>query len=436
MRRGEPGPATELAGLPAEAVRLPGLAVIASLDRDFVAGRGHHPEEAVRVGAAQWANPRGQPVDGPRDLALRTNLADPFRGRHQHQQDGECHDERAARSQPVGMGGGRRMQDFSVTPPPPRQQCPRRSEVPVIEHRQAQDDRQDVETTVVAGREDQQLEEHQADEPHTAQDARAEHEERGDQLRVEHHADRRPVEPPGELVHVPARPGRQGLRQVVVVEGAPLDPRPVAVRELHDAREEHQPEDQPAEQPDGRHPRLVPGGAEAPGPGRQQQRQQARLEQQRVPLEAEELLPHDRQRQVRRPADGQARPRQKTGRQQDAAGHTDPADRVKHPVGRVDPEDRRDVPDDPGGDGSDSPVDDIEVARSGQNAARADQPVNLHDQRAERREVDQAQRAKEDRPHQAMRRSPGLGLVDLCVGIRLVHGCAGLAGCWAFRLLL
>lgn len=329
------------------------------------------------------------------------------------------------------------MQDFSVTPPTPsRQQCPGRHEVPVIQHRQAQDDRQDVEAPVVAGREDQQLEEHQADEPDAAQHSRAEHEERGDQLRVEHQADRRAVEPPGELVHVPARPGRQGLRQVVVVEGAPLDPRPVAVRELHHAREKHQPEDQPAEQPDGRRPGLVPGGAEPPGPGRQHHRQQARLEQQRVPLEAEELLSHDRQRQVQCPAHSQAQARQEPGRQQDAAGHTDPADRVKHPVGCVDPEDRRDVPDDPGGDRPDGPADGVEVARSRQDAARADQPVDLHHQRAERREVDQAERAQQDRPHQAMRRSPALGLVDLSAGVRLVHGCAGLAGYWTFRLLL
>ena len=113
---------------------------------------------------------------------------------------------------------------------------PQPAPVAVVEQRQAEDDRQHVEEPVVPRRRDQHLEQHQAREPDQPDRPRAEDEERGDQLGVEHEADRQPggtrreaggctsssrsaAAGSGSGTRAPARPARPGRRW-------PASPRP------------------------------------------------------------------------------------------------------------------------------------------------------------------------------------------------------------------
>ena len=56
--------------------------------------------------------------------------------------------------------------------------------------------------------------------------------------------------PSGQLMHVPGERRRQRLRLVVVAQRRQVAPGGVAAQQLHDAAEEHQAEEQPAEKPD------------------------------------------------------------------------------------------------------------------------------------------------------------------------------------------
>ncbi len=88
---------------------------------------------------------------------------------------------------------------------------------------------------------------------------------------------------------IPGDPGRQRLGLVVVTEGGQIAPREVAAEQFDTARSEHQPKQEPAQQPQTglRNGRAKFAGRPQSG-WREENCQQAGLQKQDVPLIAEE----------------------------------------------------------------------------------------------------------------------------------------------------
>ncbi len=150
------------------------------------------------------------------------------------------------------------------------------------------------------------------------------------------------------MVRVPRRPRRQALRLVVVGERGERVPSRVArvvVDELHHARREHQAEEQPADEPHPE-PRGLRRRREArpERPRRHEHREQARFEQQRVPLEAQEHAACAHERQIESPE------REQAGAGCHARHHGEPehgpgiAETQQGRVARVEPRERRQEP--------------------------------------------------------------------------------------------
>ncbi len=169
----------------------------------------------------------------------------------------------------------------------------------VVEQHQAQQHRLEVEPVVVSGEEDAAFQQQDAEGADESRPPRAEDQERQDQLDDEHAAGGEAQQAGRQLRGMPGDRRRQRLAQEVIGQRRQVPPVGVAARQLDDARHEHEAEQQPAQQPDA-------GG---PGDG-QQQRGEAGLQQEGVPLEAGEDLPGVEQREIEHMEQDQAEARQ------------------------------------------------------------------------------------------------------------------------------
>ncbi len=197
----------------------------------------------------------------------------------------------------------------------------------------------------------------------------------------------------GELMDVPGDPVGQGLGLVVIEERRQVAPRLVAARQLHDPRGEDQAEEQPAQQPEGhrRGPGHGDGGREARR--REKDRQQPGLEQQVVPLEAQEVASHGDEGEVDRPQSRESRRLEPSGDHQQRAGHAGRVLSVEEGVARVEP-----------AQGGQAPValgaeligDRVEEGLHRQDAAAADEAVDLGPQGDDGDQVDRSQQPEEE----------------------------------------
>src|SRR5262249_1265281 len=205
----------------------------------------------------------------------------------------------------------------------------------------AQRDRQEVEESVVACQDDQDLQARHRRRRDQPQPPRREDEERRSELHREHEGAREFLEGDRHLVHEPRRPRRKRLGPVVVSQRRQAPPVRVAAQKLDQPRGEHQPEEEPQKKRPG-----DPGpGEERPEarrlPRREPDRQEPRLEKEQVPLELQELLADDRERQVEKPADEERRRRNETREDQGARERPPRAEKMEKPVARVEPRERR-----------------------------------------------------------------------------------------------
>ena len=381
--------------------------VVAPLEDDLVASRRHDREESVAVDGAER---RGGPERRRYRPEPRAGELERLDQRHQAHDDD---DDQRGLEQPrrpaaprwcglgrrVGTGQAsrecyRRPRRPGLTPPP----WPH----PVVQEQEAEGDRQQVEEAVVAGDGDQPLQAHQRPggrEPHPP---RGQDQERDQALGREHQRRRPLLEPRRQVVRVPRGPRRQALGLIVVLERGQVPPGGVAAAELGQRRSDHEAEQQPAQrrQRQARGRRVAPR-ARACAPGRQEDGEEAGFEQQPVPLEPEEVLADDVEREVERPAGDERSGRRHAGRHQRRGEHARAAQRVERAVAGAEPGHRRQVPE------ADRPV----VLRHGregiarrQDAALPDQAQDLRPQRDERDQIDRPQRAHEDPRGEALAR--------------------------------
>src|SRR5438128_3080858 len=109
------------------------------------------------------------------------------------------------------------------------------------------------------------------------------------------------LEPLRVLISPPADYRRQWLRPVVIIERGQLPPAIVAARQLHHAGHDHELKEQQLEQENRRSRNRDVAAAIRPElPRREKDRQETRFEQQAVPVETEERLSRNRERQIKR----------------------------------------------------------------------------------------------------------------------------------------
>ena len=199
------------------------------------------------------------------------------------------------------------------------------------------------------------------------------------------------------MVGVPGESIGQGLRLVVVGHRHPVPPAGVAAGQLHRSRQPHELDQQESEQPKADAARLpVPSRT----PAREEQAREQGLREQRVPLEAHEVLPHGADRQVadprhqqQGPLEGQAQDQADTGQQ--THGH--------HRIQRVGgpPEHRGRSPEGPVSEGAPHR---LQPGLVGEDAVGTDQPVRLHREGEEGDARHDAERPEEQPPGQRVGR--------------------------------
>jgi len=164
----------------------------------------------------------------------------------------------------------------------------------IIEEQHAEREGEKIEEAVIAGEEDQGLEEYQSQAGPLPQATGREDQERDNQLDAEHYDYGSRLRPGGQLMRVPTNPRRQRLCFVMELQGGQAAPGWIATEQLHAPGLKHQLEQQPAQQP--QHQTRGRRGVKGPGPqlqGCQKDRQEAGFQQQDIPLESEKL-PADR----------------------------------------------------------------------------------------------------------------------------------------------
>jgi len=146
------------------------------------------------------------------------------------------------------------------------------------------------------------------------------------------------VRPERHLVRPPADPGGERRGLVVARHGGEIAPGRVAEQELRGARLDVDAEDEPEHQEDGE--RMRRRGALRPeAAGRDEERAERCLEEQVVPLEGEEVLPHGDERQVERPKEREAVARCQVEDEAEAQDRTRDPRSEQRAVARVEPED-------------------------------------------------------------------------------------------------
>src|SRR5579862_969488 len=154
----------------------------------------------------------------------------------------------------------------------------------IVKQKQAQPDGQKIEERVISRDQDQYLEPDHQPRSEQSNSARHENKERNAEFDGEHRKRRRPLKALRQLVRIPCENRRQGLRVIVKIERRQIPPGRIVAQQLYRSRKQAEPEYQPSEQP---HDGLRPA---------QKNRQESAFDQQRVPLESEELLPRRAQR--------------------------------------------------------------------------------------------------------------------------------------------
>jgi hypothetical protein len=272
-------------------------------------------------------------------------------------------------------------------PPSPREQV-------VVEEGDAERPGEQVEEPVVAGRGDRDLQEEEAGRRDHAETTRAEDEEGEHELDREHDRAGDALRGVRQVVCVPARPRREGLRPVVVLEGGQVPPDRIAARELDPAREEHEAEEEQAQQEED-HRRRRPGAGRSEEAGRRgpQDREEAGLEEQRVPLELEEGRADRHEREIEAPEEDESRQRQDARDEGRSGDHPRRAHGAQDGVARAEPpEDGRDLEERLPAELALRP---LEEAGDRREPARAEQPLDLPAERPEREQVDQPDGAEE-----------------------------------------
>ena len=297
--------------------------------------------------------------------------------------------------------------------PPPRPlrlprakpQSQQRAQRGIVEQRDAQHEREQVEEPVVPGDRDAELSEHEQRARRDAPPAEAGwHEDEPGRAQLDRECSQRHAlaHPRRELLRVPRRPRRQRLRPEVVVERREVTPPRVAARELRDPGEEHQLEEEQPHEPTQRprrHPLLLE--ARQPLRGRVQQREQARLEQQPIPLKPQEGLTHDTERQVERPEEREHRRLRHPGDQQQGKCRAAPAEDPESPIPRTQPAQGREQP------VSVAPVQrarPLEEPGGGEDPVLAHQARALQGKRAEGDQVNEPQEAQKQPARQDVSR--------------------------------
>lgn len=201
-------------------------------------------------------------------------------------------------------------------------------------------------------------------------------------------------------------------------------PSGIIAHELGNARHEDQAKKQPPDQPDCERPRLVSGATQPEFPGHHENRQQACLEQEAVPLITKKNLASHCDREICEPEQYRAQPRHDSEEKHGAAEHAAPAKGMKGAIGRVEPEHARQKP-----IGFEPRAKReaclFEELGGRQDSVRADQSVNLCSHRAEGGEVSKPEPAQEYGPCVSKggpRLHRGLGIFwRQCLGFPLHH---------------
>src|SRR5207244_13475505 len=119
----------------------------------------------------------------------------------------------------------------------------------IIEQSDAKQEREQVEKTIVAGQENEQLQNHECEAAQMAQPAWKENQEGDHQLDEEHHRGTGLLKTVRQLVRIPADPGGQRLGFVVVEQRGKVMPGGITADQFNRSGFEHQPEQQPAQEP-------------------------------------------------------------------------------------------------------------------------------------------------------------------------------------------
>ncbi len=205
------------------------------------------------------------------------------------------------------------------------------------------------------------------------------------------------------MLRVPADPRGQRAVLVVLVHRGEVAPGRVAARQLHHARLEVDAEPLPQQQQDRRPRWRPPRSPPRQQPRRsQKEREKPRLQQHPIGLVAGEILRRADKRKEAREADHQHRARPHIRDQKHRRNQPHPAHRHQHVVAARKPQQRRRVPETQRPHAARI----VQILARRQNPLRADQSLDLKQQRKERRKVDQPQRAqKQPARDQAVRRA-------------------------------
>src|SRR6185436_5003962 len=167
------------------------------------------------------------------------------------------------------------------------------------------------------------------------------------------------------------------------------------------ARREHQAKEQPDEEKSREPGRGEAGTEPPPGGRRQEDREEPGLGEKKVPLELEERLAGDGEREIQQPRRGGAPGGHEAGEEQERRAGSGRALQVEGGIARRDPGQRRKEPVTIGARVCANPV---QQWRDRQDTVRANEPVDLDPERDEGGEIAEAEQAQEERGRGGVRR--------------------------------
>ena len=215
----------------------------------------------------------------------------------------------------------------------------------IVQQQDAERHREQVEEAVVAGEGNQQ---HQQDKRGTSDLAGAastKDQQRRGQFDAEHDGNADFLEPDRQLVRIPANPGWQRLSFIMKRQRGQLPPRCVGAQQFDRAGHEHQPEQQPATEPDhSRRRRRFQRKFRQPLARRQKDREEAGFQQQGVPLEAEKVAANRRKRKVNGPKESQVEDRRNPNDEQQRKDDTRGALELQKTIAGIEPAQGRQPP--------------------------------------------------------------------------------------------
>src|SRR5437667_1738 len=339
-----------VAGLVAELVGQPGRAVRGALDHGLAAHERHVREEMVGVDGAEGGERATHGQEAALEAGQRVQEGEELEHRERHQdRHGDGQDERPPRRLARHGGAG---------------------EVAVVQHPERERDGEVVEEAVVGGGEDGDLHGDHAGEDGRPQPARPPDEERQAELGPVDEGAARPVCPERHLVRPPADPGGERRGLVVARHGGEVAPGRVAEQELRRARLDVDADEEPEHQEDGERMGRR-RGARPEATRRDEKRAHGGLEEQVVPLEGEEVLPHGDEREIERPEERQAVARRQVEDEAQAQHRARDPGGAERAVARAEPEDGRRV---------EEPARGPQVVARREQALLADEEGRLHEQ--------------------------------------------------------